>query len=301
MLAGWAACAPAASLTVSRVETIVTPPNPGLRLMPGLKAGDSLDSTALARAGRRITDQLADEGYISSTIEADTTVRGDSVAVRFQVSTGAPTRIGGWSVTGDSAVSSGTLLRSLPGRGSPFSRPVVDRAASSILSLYENSGYPFAIVTPLTVTQQRGFVYPVLQVAAGPRVEVSFLEFAGKPGTRPGLLDHIAGFSRGTYSSTTVALWQQRLEQSGLVVVDSQAIVRAAGAGPKWGDTATVTYGIKFWVTGSRVNTASGVAGYSPTDRKLTGLAQLSFSTSSTPDAGCRRAGSRPTAAPATV
>jgi outer membrane protein assembly factor BamA len=190
-------------------------------------------------------------------------VRADSFSL---VETGKPARIGGWRIYGDSVVTGERLLRSLPGRGSGFSRVAVDRAATAILSVHENGGYPFCVVTPVTLTQESGFVYPAFRVAAGPKVEVGYMEFAGKPGTRPELLERVAGFSRRSFLRTVVAQWRQRLEQSGLVVVDSEAIVGAAGA-----------YGVRFWVTGRRNNRASGVAGYSPVDRKLTGLAQVAF------------------------
>ena len=288
MLAGCALSAPAVPLLISRVETIISPPSPNLTLVPGLSAGDSFDSAGLSRAEARITDQLAAEGYVSASVEVKTVVKGDSITVRLLVQAGKPARIGGWRVTEDSGISAEELSRSLPRRGVRFSRAVVDRAAASILSAYENSGYPFVAVTPLALVQESGYVFPALRVASGPKVEVSFLEFAGKLGTKPGLLERVAGFHRGSYSSVTTAIWRQRLEQSGLVVVDSEAIVRELGtaaeralgtvpAGELRGQSLHDMYGVRFWVTGRRVNSASGVAGYSPADRKLTGLAQVSF------------------------
>ncbi|HTW90324.1 MAG TPA: BamA/TamA family outer membrane protein [bacterium] len=275
MLAGWAAGAGAVSLRVSRVETVVKPSKPELKLVTGLKPGDTLDSVPLSRARERVTGELADEGYFSPVVEADTTVRGDSVDVRFQIETGKPAYIGGWHILQDSGVPADKLSRLLPGRGARFSRAAVDRAASSMLSVCENSGYPFAAVTPLALSPESGFVFPALEVAAGPRVEVDFIEFAGKPGTKTGLLQTVAGFSRGPYSSAATAEWRQRLEQSGLVEVDSEAIV---STGTEDGGRKTEDgYGVRFWVTSRRVNAASGVAGYSPADRRLTGLAQLSF------------------------
>jgi outer membrane protein assembly factor BamA len=266
ILAGCALSALAASLAVSRVETIVSPPNPGLKLASGLSAGDHLGSEALNQAKSRIADQLVAGGYFSADVEAEASTQADSVVVTFRIRTGKPACIGGWRISGDTVVPGQKLLRSLPERGARFSGAVVDRVAASILSAYENTGYPFAVVTPLTLAQDSGYVYPALHVASGPKVEVSFLEFAGKPGTRSALLEHVAGFARGSYSGTTMAHWRQSLEQSGLVVVDSEAIV---------GDEQR--YGVRFWVTGRRVNSAGGVAGYSPSDRKLTGLLQVSF------------------------
>ena len=266
MLAALAASAPAGPLTVTQVDILVNPPDPALRLAPGLNVGDRLGPGALSRAEARISDQLAAEGYVSTGVEADTVVRGDSVVVTFRVETGKPARIGGWRISEDSGVPTERLLRLLPGRGARFSRAMLDRAAASILLAHENSGYPFAAVMPLALTRENGFVYPALQVAAGPKVEVGFLEFAGRPGTKPMLLERVAGFTRGSYSSATTKIWRQRLEQSGLVTVDSEAIVGTDGA-----------CGVRFWTTGRRVNSASGVAGYSPSDRRFTGSAQLSF------------------------
>jgi outer membrane protein assembly factor BamA len=255
----------AASFSISRVETILNPPNPGFNLVPGLSTGDSLDSAGLSGVEARIIDQLAAAGYVSASVETKTLFSGDSVTVRFLVQTGKPARIGGWRVTGDSGVPAEMLPRLLPARGTRFSRVAVDRAALSVLSAYENNAFPFAVVTPLGLAEESGFVYPAIQVEAGPKVRIGFLDFAGEPGTRPALLERVAGFSPGSYSPAT-ARWRQSLEQSGLVVVDSQAIV---------GDERA--YGVRFWVTGRHVNSASGVAGYSPSDRKLTGLLLVSF------------------------
>jgi outer membrane protein assembly factor BamA len=186
---------------------------------------------------------------------------------------GKPARIGGWRIEGDSVLAEERLIRSLPGRGTRFNRAAVDRAAAAILLSHENSGYPFCVVTPLALAAESGFVYPSFHVEAGPKVEVSFLEFAGKPGTRPELLERVAGFSRGSYAGAAVAIWRQRLEQSGLVLVDSEALVET----PTPGQDLSGGYGVRFWVTGRRVNSASGVAGYSPDDKRLTGLLQVSF------------------------
>jgi outer membrane protein assembly factor BamA len=266
ILAGCALSALAASFPISRVETILNPLNPGFKLAPGLSAGDSLGSAGLSGAEARIIDQLAAEGYLSANVQTETLFRGDSVTVRFLVQTGKPARVGGWRVTADSGVPGEVLLRLLPAKGTRFSRAAVDRAALSVLSAYENSAFPFAVVTPLGLAEESGFVHPAIQVQAGPKVRIGFLDFAGKPGTRTALLERVAGFSPGSYSPTTTARWRQSLEQSGLAVLDSQAIV---------GDERA--YGVRFWVTGRRVNSASGVAGYSPSDRKLTGLLLVSF------------------------
>ena len=98
---------------------------------------------------------------------------------------GKPVRVGGWRIEGDSVVPLEKMLRGLPRRGTEFTRQAVDRAAASILSVCENNGYPFTTVTPLALVQESGFVYPALRVEAGPKVEFGFIEFAGRPGTKP--------------------------------------------------------------------------------------------------------------------
>lgn len=266
ILAGCAAGSPAGPLAVTRVEILVSPPDRNLNLAPGISAGDSLDWDDLGRAEARVTEQLAAGGYLQASVEVDTTVRGDSLVVSLRVQTGKLARVGGWRIAGDDSVPVERLLHLLPRKGVRFSRAMADRAAAAILRAHENSGYPFAVVTPLALAQESGFVYPALQVTAGPKVEIGFLEFAGRPGTKSELLERVAGFSSRSYSHTAVAQWRQRLEQSGLVRVDSEAIVVAAG-----------TYGVRFWVTGGRNNRASGVAGYSPEDHQLTGLVHVAF------------------------
>jgi len=289
ILAGWAVSAPAGPVAVSRVEILVSPPNRNLNLAPGISAGDSLYWDDLSRAEARVTEQLAAEGYLQASVEADTTVCADSLVVSFRVQTGKPARVGGWHIAGDDSVPVERLLHLLPGKGVRFSRAMAERAAAAILRAHENSGYPFAVVTPLALVQESGFVYPALQVAAGPKVEIGFLEFAGKPGTKPELLERVARFSSRSYSHTAVAQWRQRLEQSGLVRVDSEAIVKARGTSKgergngevrtrdSLASTGPSAYGVRFWVTGGRNNRASGVAGYSADDHQLTGLVHVAF------------------------
>lgn len=209
--------------------------------------------------------------FLASSAAAVQTAYGEEIpaaasGVSLPVRESEQVRVGGWRFEGDTAILDDRLIRSLPGRGAVFDRASVDRAAAAVLAACENGGYPFAVVTPLSLARESGFVFPTLRVASGPGVEVRFLEFAGRPGTRPGLLQRVAVFSPSGYSRTAVARWRLNLEQSGLVVVDSQAIV-----------CVDSMYGLRFWVTGRGVNSAGGVAGYSPSDRKLTGVLRISL------------------------
>ncbi|MBM3313099.1 hypothetical protein FJY70_00740 [candidate division WOR-3 bacterium] len=213
------------------------------------------------------------------------------------IQTGKTTRIGGWHLAGDTGVPTERLLRALPRRGTALSQTTVDRAAATILSLYDHRGYPFCAATPLTLTEQDGFVYPGFRVTSGPEVRVSYLEFIGGKGVKARVLERVTGFEPAGYSPARLSQWRRRLEQSGLVAVDSEAIVRRPGADTLSEALKADAYGVRFWVTARRVNRASGVVGYSPEDRRLTGLLQVTlrnlFDTGRRLEAGWRRAYSR--------
>lgn len=249
---------------VRAISITVVPSDHKLSLKPGFAAGDTVDPDRPEQGRTLVERQLQEQGYLWATVELDTSSDSTGLAVRYRVNKGRPARVGGWVLAGDDSLLHEPLVRALPGPGARYSTPVMNQAVSAVLALHEERGFPLASVRPVAIAESADRVYPTLEIMSGPRVNVGFLEFAGRPGTKPGLLLKLARFRSGGYSPARLGAWRRHMERSGLVRVDSQALVSKDG-----------TYGMRFWLTGQRSNQASATVGYLPQDRRFTGFVRL--------------------------
>ncbi len=231
-------------------------------LDPGLRVGDTVDIEELADANVRLRRQLAEQGYLWSAVTVDTSLAEEGLQVRFRIDRGPEARCGGWVLETDDSVTG--LRRQLPGRQVRFGPQVVEQVIGRCERWYESQGYPFVQVRCTALRESIPFVFPTLDIASGPRVWLSFMEFTGSPGTRPALLAKHARFVPDWFSRAEVTASQQSLQRSGLVRVESAAVVRRDS-----------TYGLRFWVTAERSNRASAGVGYDPAARRLLGSAQV--------------------------
>ncbi len=247
---------------VQRVEVDLQPPGRGLTLHPTTRVGDSVRSEELDEAGADLRRQLAGRGYLWANVLVDTSAVDGGVRVRFRIDRGSQARVGGWAI-GDGDSMAGLLCR-LPGRGTRFEPEVVRQAVESYERWYESQGYPLVLVRCAALRESVPFVFPVLVAETGPRVWLSFVEFAGDLGTRPALLSRQTRFVPGWFTRAAVAAGRRNLQNSRLVRVESVAVVQRDSA-----------YGLRFWVTTERSNRASGGVGYDPEAGRLIGSVQL--------------------------
>jgi outer membrane protein assembly factor BamA len=105
----------------------------------------------------------------------------------------------------------------------------------------------------------------VLRVEEGEPVIVRFLQFNGAGSMSDRLLSRTARFRSGTrYEPDAVSSWRRNLEQSRLVRVNGDAIVKDERG-----------YGVRFDVTPERSSRVALAAGYVPDPGELSGFAHL--------------------------
>lgn len=247
---------------VRRAEIEVRPHGRGSALDPGVKVGDSVRAEELVDAAGDLRRQLAEHGYLWSAVVVDTSVVDEGWRVLFRVDRGPRARVGGWVLENDDSMA-GRHCR-LPRRGTRVDPGVLQQAAEACERSYESRGYPLVQVRCVALRESIPFVYPVLDAEPGPRVWLSFVEFAGSPGARPALLSRRARFVPGWFTRASVTAGRRNLQSSGLVRVESVAVTQRDSE-----------YGLRFWVTAGRSNRASAGAGYDPEARRLVGSAQL--------------------------
>lgn len=242
------------------------PRDRALRLSPFVRRGISEAYLGEDSAVARLYGQLSAAGYLAAAVSVDTVRRAGVTAVVFRVDLGRPAVIGGWNVSGGESLTGGRVAAVLPRPGSRFTEALLERTVAALARTCEDDAFPLAAVGVEGLRQDGAKVWPLVTVDAGPRVRVGFLEFSGKPGTRPALLLRAAAFTPRDWSRAATGQWVRNLEQSGFVRVDSQAIV-----------TRDTLYGLRLFVTGLRRNRASAVAGYDVSSKRVTGSARFGF------------------------
>ena len=115
--------------------------------------------------------------------------RGD-LFVRFEIAEGPQTRIASFSIEGNKALGTETLLSSVGSTsGQPFSDANVAADRDNILALYYNEGFPEvrfeSSVEPAAEANRVALTYHIVE---GPRFSVSQVLLAGYEHTRPGII-----------------------------------------------------------------------------------------------------------------
>ncbi len=237
----------------------------GVFFVPALRAGDVVDSAALAGEPARLRQAAVDAGYLAAAAALDTSSVNGGLAARLRLEPGPRARVAGWRLRGVEQVDSAAVRRVLPGPGTVFDRRLLDRAAGAVLGLYERRGFALCRVSADRLVVDGDRVTPELAVDEGRPVLVRYVEFAGRQGLGAGLLDRASRFRPGAlYTPAAVRQWTRNLERSGLVAVRSAGLVSGAG------------HGVRFEVAPRASNTALAALGYSTEGRSLSGVAKLS-------------------------
>jgi translocation and assembly module TamA len=242
------------------------PRDRALRLSPFARRGSSEAYGGEDGAVVRLRGQLSAAGYLWAAVSVDTARRDTGTFVVFRVDLGPPAKIGGWDISGGESLNGGRVAALLPKPGVRFSEALLNRTIPALARACEDDGFPLASVAVEGLRPDGGRVWPLVTIDTGPRVRVGFLEFSGKPGTKPALLLRAAAFAPRGWSRAATGQWVRNLDQNGLVRVDSQVIVKR--------DTQ---YGLRLFVTGLRRNRAGAVAGYDVSAKRVTGSARFKF------------------------
>lgn len=238
----------------------------GIRLLPELAAGDTLDMAMLEQSGSDMARQLMAEGFLCAEVTFETSQDSSGVAVCYRVKPGLRAKVARWQVTGGDSIAGRALHHFLPGPGMVFSKRNLDRAVAGLLAVFEGAGFPAATVAAVSVRDSAGLVIPELSVSAGPLVIVDFLEFSGSGRLSVLLLTRLARFRPGRkYAPGLVAFWRSNLEGSRVVTVGGSEIVKGDG------------YGIRFSVCPAKTSRVLGAVGYDARDRAITGSLELNL------------------------
>lgn len=156
-------------LIIRKILIVVTPP-PGdqgrlagaIEGVMGLSDGDIYRKTRVESDLDRIRSFLKKRGYYRSVVGPFSYEGGD---LRIHVATGKLLEL---AVKGNSAVSTGALIKGLPFfELGDASEEVVGEAVDHMVSLYHKEGYPFARIAPVVTSDER-------------HVKITFFVFEGE-------------------------------------------------------------------------------------------------------------------------
>ncbi len=236
---------------------------------------DSSDPTQ-AVVANRLTDSLIARDFLFARIDSIVVSQSHARKVDVYLDEGALAVIDIVRWHGDS-LRAGELsaARSLIRQGAVFRWSRLDHDVDLLLSLFENSGYPFARIEidKVSPDSTRNTVDVWLRLASGPLIVVDFIAFSGARTADSRFLQRETRLREGTsYSSTQIERARRSLQHIEFVRrVEPASIVVAT-------DGST---GIRFEIEEAPATRIDAVAGYVPAsdnlDATVTGLVNLDF------------------------
>jgi outer membrane protein assembly factor BamA len=229
----------------------------------------SPDSAALAGAADRVLDRYRRAGYLWASAAVET---GPSGGLSVSVEEGNLVHVGERRVLGAASLERDEIEAVLALRpGSAFSEEVLDADIRRLLDLYDERGFPFASVEAGGFrVSERGLLSFELRVTEGARAVVERVEPSGSDALRPQTLARLLGTRPGQpYDGRRLAEGRERLLRSGFY--------RTVGEVEVLQGSAPGRVVLRVPVSGAAVNSAQAIAGYSGSDKTLTGLFDLSL------------------------
>ncbi len=138
-----------------------------------IAAGDIYDETKAEQIERRIKHYLKRQGYFKPVVGPTAFREG---VFDITVNTGRRLTV---EITGNSALSAGTLLKEIPFfESEAFNDAMVDETIDRMISLYHSRGYPYAQIAPVVTADDKS-VKVTFFVFEGELIKVGSISFKG--------------------------------------------------------------------------------------------------------------------------
>lgn len=190
-------------------------------LLQGFALSDSLLSAEMSR----IDSLYFSLGYLSVEASVDTTMRGGGVEVRIDIHEGRQAVIGDISIGGSAVLSEEETMKRLGALpGGLFDPRALEKGMASLLSYYNDTGYPFAQVWMTGFRFDRGSntVELSFSIYEGKAAHISGISFEGISRTDSTVARRISRIGRGDeFRERDLARAREYLLNSGLFVTVS--------------------------------------------------------------------------------
>lgn len=182
------------------------------------KPGFPLDSLVWQNDLDSLLARYRDTGYVFAQVADSEEEHKEEIGLRVTVIEGDRLRTGAIAFTGNRAFSDSYLRDRLKGPGAGFfSQRTLEADIEKLLSLYENTGYPFASITPGQFRTEGDRVDFLLQIDEGPRLRIAGITPRGLEFTRPHVVSREFRIRRGEFfDQKRIDRGIRRLRNSGL-------------------------------------------------------------------------------------
>lgn len=217
------------------------------------------DEAVLTGRADSLLCELALHGRPFATVGVEWTVEPEGVALHVRVDEGPDARLSSLHIVGGESLGPETALRQFEiAPGDPVTARALESGIEELLSLYGDSGRPFAEVRVAGVSlDAEGAVEVRLEVAEGPHTYFDSLDVAGNRVTRSYVIARESGLEPGEpYSARKLKRVRPRLERLGLFASVSEPAVSV--------DPSTGAATVAVEVSERRTSRVSGALGYVP-------------------------------------
>jgi outer membrane protein insertion porin family len=230
------------------------------------RSRDPFDETVLAARADSLLVLLARHGHPFASVEVEWRDAEGGVALTVRVDEGPDARLSGIRLVGVESLDAGAVLRRFElSRGDPITRRALERDLDGLLSLYGNSGRPFAEVRVSGVSlADDGGLDVRIDVDEGLETRFETFRVVGNDGTRDYVVERESGIRPGSaYSERRLDRVRPRLERLGFFDRVSDPIVHV--------DPGTGAAVVGVEVSERPASRVSGVLGYVPPADALAG------------------------------
>ena len=227
----------------------------------GVRRGSVWKAGADRRGVERLIDAYRDRGYWNASVVGPGVQKThEEVSLTYRVEEGEPTRVDAVSVSGTLPVPVEVVVALLEVGVGDLLRPAdVEADAGALVSYFEQSGYPYASVTPQVDVGAGDTSVPLAWVIEpGPRVSIDGVRFSGRQTTREDVLIREAALPIGqVYDQQSVDRATRSLRRlSWLAAVSDPVIERDARSG--W-------YVLHYAIEETKATQIEGGLGVTPT------------------------------------
>lgn len=162
----------------------------------------------------RISVALRQEGYFHFSIKISQKTEADSsLTISIAIDEGVASKIGGINITGLGTSDSAQAFEYLTGMtGKPLSKFVINEAFSRLLSVYENSGFPFARILIDSLSFRREDADLSLRIIKGRHSLIDRIEISGNQKTKFQVVQRTIGIGlKDTYCQQKIDMIRTRL------------------------------------------------------------------------------------------
>lgn len=214
---------------------------------------------------RVILEEYRRAGFLSTEVRTEVQKVKNKIITTFYINEGKRAIVSNIILLGVNSEITGVLLRKL--KKGFFTEKSVQNNIRTILSYFEDNGYPFSVVKPKDFEINDNKIAYTLLIDLGPEVKIDRVIFQGNFFTKPEILEPVLNLGKDfSYSETRVKKRVQKLQGTGLFKILEHKIIEDDNR-----------FNLEITLSEEKNNQIDGVIGYLPEEKEFSGFLSLAL------------------------